>query len=247
MVRPTERRERGCAAARAARALHLRRWVPSALDAQKEKLMSTNLIANRGVWMIAALALAGGCVDGDEPIDRGEPSGAAHARQLEQAAGLDEAEILEMLEEHAGRPGEPVVLSGDAAVAFQGAQAELAAAAGNVRILCSAYNLPLPVPWVGHTKMTSCVHSDYWTSMNLESPAILSNLYDLASVTAIDTDLDLAGFPRIVAVPAAKAMSLVYRADWMQIFTHHYRGSASVRPRGSQTFLWPLLSPTQGW
>jgi hypothetical protein len=171
----------------------------------------TNLITNRGAWMIAALALAGGCVDGDEPIERGEPSGAAHARQLEQAAGLDEAEILEMLDEHAGKQGEPVVLSGDAAVAFQGAQAELAAAAGDVRILCSAYSLPLPVPWVGHTKMTSCIHSDYWASMNLESPAILSNLYDLASVTAIDTDLDLAGFPRIVAVPAAKTMSLAYR------------------------------------
>lgn len=201
--------------------------------------MSTKPIANR-TWMIAALSLVGACIDEHEPYDVRDPDGVAHAQALDD---LDEAGLQAALDAH---PGAPVMLSGDAAVRFQRAQFAAAAAVAP-RIICSAYDLPLPAPWVGHTKLTSCVHSDYWTSMNLASPAILSNLYDLASVTAIDIDRDVAGFPRIEAVPASNTVSFVYRADWMRVFTHHYRGSASVRPRGSQTFLWPLLSPTQGW
>lgn len=210
--------------------------------------MSTHLIANRWLWMIAALATAGACVDDDQaPLEvEGDPDGAMHARHLQEVVSLDEAALLAMLDEHASDPGQPIMLIGDDAVAFQQRQAQLAAA-GGVRILCSAYNLPLPAPWIRPTTMTSCVHSDHWTSMNLDSPAILSNLFDLASVTAIDLDRGLAGFPRIAVVPATRTMSLVYDARWMQIFTHHYRGSASVRPRGSQTFIWPLLSPPQGW
>ena len=140
---------------------------------------------------------------------------------------------------------EPIVLINEDAIAFQNSQARLATLSG-VNIQCSARSI-FPAP-VSYGELTSCVHSDYWVSMNVKASVRIAPYFDLVSLAAIDTTLRFASYPIVVAVPSdAYAISVVLNAAPMRIYSHHYVGSASVRARGASSFYWPLISPGQGW